>query len=97
MLAAIRKHDGPASEVCRLFKPLPQILVNVKASADVLEKPSIKDRISKAELALKGAGRLVIRKSGTEPLIRVMAEGDDEKLVQRLVDEIAGAIKDEAA
>jgi phosphoglucosamine mutase len=97
VLAAIRAQNKPASEVCRLFTPLPQILVNVKASADVLEKPAIKDVISKAEKKLNGDGRLVIRKSGTEPLIRVMAEGDDETLVKKLVDEIAGVIGNEAA
>ncbi len=97
VLAAIRTQNRPASEVCRLFKPLPQILVNVKASGDVLEKQTIKDAISKAEKSLNGSGRLVIRKSGTEPLIRVMAEGDDEGLVKKLVDEIAGAIGKEAA
>jgi phosphoglucosamine mutase len=97
ILAAIRAQDKPASEVCRLFTPLPQILVNVKAPGELLDRPAIKEAISKAELALNGTGRLLIRKSGTEPLIRVMAEGDDEKLVKKLVDEIAGVIKDEAA
>jgi phosphoglucosamine mutase len=72
-------------------------LSNVKASASVLEKPAIKAVIEKAEAQLKGGGRLVIRKSGTEPLIRVMAEGDDEKLVQALVNEITSAIGIEAA
>jgi phosphoglucosamine mutase len=97
ILASIRKQGRKASEVCRLFTPLPQILNNVKAPAGVLDKPSIKDIIRKAEHTLNGGGRLVIRKSGTEPLIRVMAEGDDEKLVQRLVNEIVEAIRDEAA
>jgi len=97
VLAAIRTQNKPASQVCRLFTPLPQILVNVKASGDVLEKPAIKAAISKAEKTLNGDGRLVVRKSGTEPLIRVMAEGDDEKLVRSLVDELAGAIGKEAA
>jgi phosphoglucosamine mutase len=100
VLAALRKQaeqGKKASEVCRLFKPLPQILNNVEASGTVLEKASIKNAIKKAESQLNGDGRLVIRKSGTEPLIRVMAEGDDEKLVQRLVEEIVEAIRAEAA
>ena len=97
VLAAIRAQDKPASEVCRLFTPLPQILINVKAPGELLDRPAIKEAISKAELALNGTGRLLIRKSGTEPLIRVMAEGDDEKLVKKLVDEIAGVIKEQAA
>jgi len=97
ILACIRQQNRKASEVCNLFKPLPQVLTNVKASADVLQKPAIKSAIAAAEKKLNGNGRLLIRKSGTEPLIRVMAEGDDEKLVKALVEEIAGAIRKEAA
>jgi len=99
VLACIREKKRKASEVCNLFKPLPQILSNVKigAGSDILEKASIKAAIASAEKKLNGGGRLLIRKSGTEPLIRVMAEGDDEKLVKALVDEIAEAIRKEAA
>jgi phosphoglucosamine mutase len=97
ILACIRERGRKASEVCNLFKPLPQVLTNVKANADVLQKPAIKLVIEEAEKKLSGIGRLLIRKSGTEPLIRVMAEGDDEKLVRALVEEIVGAIKKEAA
>ncbi|MDP9127309.1 MAG: phosphoglucosamine mutase [Pseudomonadota bacterium] len=97
VLAAIRSQNKPTSEVCRLFTPLPQNLVNVKAPAEILEREAIKQHITAAEHALRGSGRLVIRKSGTEPLIRVMAEGDDEALVHRIVTEIADAIKGEAA
>jgi len=97
VLACIREQGRKTSEVCNLFKPLPQILNNVKAPGDVLQKPAIKQVIEQAEKKLQGNGRLLIRKSGTEPLIRVMAEGDDEKLVRALVDEIANAIKKEAA
>ncbi|MGE3623732.1 MAG: phosphoglucosamine mutase [Bdellovibrionales bacterium] len=97
ILACIREQGKKASEVCNLFKPLPQILHNVRAPGDVLQKASIKKAIEDAEKKLAGNGRLLIRKSGTEPLIRVMAEGDDEKLVRTLVDEIANAIKAEAA
>jgi len=97
ILACIREQKRKTSEVCTLFKPLPQILSNVKASGDVLQKASIKSIIEQAEKKLNGSGRLLIRKSGTEPLIRVMAEGDDEKLVRALVDEIVGAIRKEAA
>lgn len=97
VLAAIRERKAKASEACTLFKRVPQILSNVKASASVLETKSVKNKISEAEKKLNGGGRLVIRKSGTEPLIRVMAEGDDEKLVQTLVNDIINAIRDEAA
>jgi len=97
ILAVICEQKKKASAICNLFKPLPQILSNVPASADVLDKPAIKKAIEAAEKKLNGGGRILIRKSGTEPLIRVMAEGDDEKLVKALVEEIAGAIKREAA
>jgi len=97
ILACIREQKRKTSDVCNLFKPLPQVLTNVKAQADVLQKPAIKKAIEDAEKKLNGSGRLLIRKSGTEPLIRVMAEGDDEKLVKALVEEIAGAIRKEAA
>jgi phosphoglucosamine mutase len=97
VLAVLCERKCKASAACNLFKPLPQILSNVPASADVLEKPAIKQAIALAEKKLNGNGRILIRKSGTEPLIRVMAEGDDEKLVRALVDEIAGAIRKASA
>jgi phosphoglucosamine mutase len=95
VLAVIREQGKPASEVCNLFKPLPQILKNVKAPGKVLEGAAVRDVISRAETRLGGGGRFVIRKSGTEPLVRVMAEGDDAGLVQQLVDEICDAIRAE--
>ena len=97
VLAVIREQKRKTSEVCKLFDPLPQVLKNVKACGDILDMASIKEVINRAELTLKGNGRLVIRKSGTEPLIRVMAEGDDAQLVQGLVDEITNAIQGAAA
>jgi phosphoglucosamine mutase len=93
VLAVIREQGKPASEVCNVFKPLPQILKNVKAPGEVLGNTSVKEVISRAEQKLGGSGRFVIRKSGTEPLVRVMAEGDDAGLVQQLVDEICDAIR----
>jgi phosphoglucosamine mutase len=97
VLAAIRDQKRKASEVCHLFERVPQILNNVRAPADVLDKHGVQTAIDKAREQLNGNGRLVIRKSGTEPLIRVMAEHDDEKLVQSLVTSIIDAIKAEAA
>lgn len=94
VLSVIREHGRPASEVCNVFKPLPQILKNVKAPGEVLANSGVKDVISRAEKKLGGGGRFVIRKSGTEPLVRVMAEGDDADLVRQLVDEICDAIRD---
>lgn len=93
VLAVLRERQGKASEVCNLFKPLPQILVNVKAPGAALDLPAVREAIDVAQRKLVGAGRLVIRKSGTEPLIRVMAEGDDEKLVREAVDAIAKTVE----
>ena len=93
VLAVIREQGKPASQACNVFKPLPQILKNVQAPGETLAHASVKDVISRAELKLGSNGRFVIRKSGTEPLVRVMAEGDDAGLVQQLVDEICDAIR----
>jgi len=93
VLSVIRESKKPASETCAVFKPLPQILKNVRAAGETLEASAVKDVITRAEKKLGGGGRFVIRKSGTEPLVRVMAEGDDAGLVQQLVDEICDAIR----
>ena len=95
VLAALVEARSPASELLHQFEPLPQLLKNVRfngASAP-LEADSVRQRIAAAEAELQGRGRLVIRKSGTEPLIRVMAEGDDPALVERLVDDICEAVQ----
>lgn len=76
----------------------PQILVNVRTSdREVLARQSVRDAISAAETELAGTGRLLIRPSGTEPLIRVMAEGDDAELIERVVNRVATRIEQEAA
>jgi phosphoglucosamine mutase len=95
VLAALVEADGPASELLRQFEPLPQLLKNVRfnGGAEPLETDSVKKQIAAAEAELEGRGRLVIRKSGTEPLIRVMAEGDDPALVERLVNDICEAVQ----
>jgi phosphoglucosamine mutase len=98
VLAALVEADRPASEILRQFEPLPQLLKNVRFNGgEPLETDAVRDRISAAEAELEGRGRLVIRKSGTEPLIRVMAEGDDPALVRRLVDDICDAVQAAAA
>jgi phosphoglucosamine mutase len=97
VLAALVDAAKPASQVLRQFEPVPQLLKNVRfAGGAPLEADSVKARIAAAESALDGRGRLVIRKSGTEPLIRVMAEGDDPSLVERLVDDICEAVQSAA-
>jgi phosphoglucosamine mutase len=84
----------PVSEVCRRFDPLPQILKNVRyANGSPLEHEPVKQAIDVGRQRLGGQGRLVIRPSGTEPVIRVMAEGDDEGLVHEVVGDIVEAVR----
>ena len=93
-LAVIGEEDRPVSEVCSVFEPMPQVLKNVRFKAgEPLETPGVKDAIKDGEARLNGKGRLVIRKSGTEPVIRVMAEGEDDALVTTVVDDIVGALE----
>jgi len=95
VLAALVESKKPASELLRQFEPLPQLLKKVRfnGGAEPLEADIVRKRIAAAEAELEGRGRLVIRKSGTEPLIRVMAEGDDPALVERVVDDICEAVR----
>ena len=93
VLAALVESGKPASEVLHVFEPVPQLLRNVRfGEGQPLEADSVKAAIAGAESELGDRGRLVIRKSGTEPLIRVMAEGDDPAMVERLVDRICAAV-----
>jgi phosphoglucosamine mutase len=93
VLAAIVETGKRASEVCRVFEPVPQLLRNVRfGQGRPLETRAVKQAIAEAEARLGAAGRLVIRKSGTEPVIRVMAQGEDESLLAALVKEICDAI-----
>ena len=94
VLASLVASGKSASELLHLFDPLPQLLKNVRfAGGQPLETNPVKEAIAEAEARLSGTGRLVIRKSGTEPLIRVMAEGEDEQLVAAVVDQICEAVK----
>ncbi|HEX3700755.1 MAG TPA: phosphoglucosamine mutase [Phenylobacterium sp.] len=98
VLAVLKESDRPMSGLARQFEPVPQKLENVRfAAGKPLESDQVKASIAEAEQRLNGSGRLVVRASGTEPLIRIMAEGDDEKLVNQVVKEIAGAVKKAAA
>jgi len=98
VLAELVRQNKPASEVLHLFEPVPQLLKNVRFSGGKpLEAESVKQVIAAAEAELNGSGRLVIRPSGTEPVIRVMAEGDDAGQVERVVDTICDAVKAAAA
>ena len=99
ILAVVKRKGGTVSEVCNRFEPVPQILKNVRFAngAKPLEMERVQDAISTGRERLGNIGRLVIRPSGTEPLIRVMAEGDDRSLVLSVVDDICGALRREAA
>ena len=93
VLAALAQAGRPASEVVRLFEPFPQLLRSVQTNGTKpLRNAKVKRVIRDAEASLGGRGRLVVRESGTEPVIRVMAEGDDVALIGHLVDDIVEAI-----
>jgi phosphoglucosamine mutase len=93
VLAALAETGSPASQVCSVFKPVPQLLKNVRfAGGAPLEHAAVKKAISAGERKLGKAGRLSVRKSGTEPLIRIMAQGEDERLVGAIVESIAAAV-----
>jgi phosphoglucosamine mutase len=94
LLAVIVRAGKPVSETARLFQPLPQLLKNLKFNGgQPLERDEVKAAIKDGEAALGDRGRVLIRKSGTEPVIRIMAEGEDEALVGRVVEDIAQAIQ----
>jgi len=98
VLAALVQSGKRASELLHLFDPVPQLLRNVRfAGGKPLESEAVKAAIAEAEAALAGRGRLVIRPSGTEPVIRVMAEGDDEGEVEAAVASICAAVERAAA
>ena len=93
VLACIKRADKPASEVLRRFEPVPQVLKNVRYSGGApLEDETVKEAIEDWRSKLGSNGRIVIRPSGTEPLIRVMAEADDRALVEQVVDGIVDVI-----
>jgi phosphoglucosamine mutase len=98
VLAMVKKLGKPASEVCHRFEPLPQVLRNVRFNGGrPLESEAVRAAIASANERLGAAGRLVIRPSGTEPVIRVMAEAEDRTLVDALVAEVCEAVAKAAA
>ena len=89
----VKKLDQPVSKVCHRFDALPQVLKNVRyKSGKPLENAKVRSAIKQAQAKLNGQGRLVVRPSGTEPVIRVMVEGDDKGLVEEVVDGIVEAL-----
>jgi phosphoglucosamine mutase len=96
VLAAVKQADRPLSEVCNRFRPVPQLLRNVPLGAgtnagQLIATTPVRDALAAAESRLTG-GRILLRKSGTEPVIRVMAEGDDAHLVESVVADLCTAI-----
>jgi phosphoglucosamine mutase len=97
VLAVLVERQRAASEVCQVFQPLPQRLKNVRFSGiSPLRLESVQRSIRAAEARLNGIGRVLIRESGTEPLVRVMAEGEDETIVSEVVDGLCAVIADAA-
>jgi phosphoglucosamine mutase len=93
VLAVVKKQGQPVSNVCHRFDPLPQVLKNVRyGSGKPLENAKVRNAIKDAQARLDGHGRLIVRSSGTEPVIRVMGEGDDKVLVEEVVDGVVDAL-----
>ena len=98
VLAEIIRSGRPASEVLQVFSPVPQVLKNVNyEGSSPLDHKDVQEAISDARVDLGNAGRVLVRPSGTEPLIRVMAEGDDYAQVDRVTDSVVNAIRTVAA
>jgi phosphoglucosamine mutase len=98
ILAVVKKQNQKVSEICHRFDPLPQVLKNVRyRSGKPLESANVCSAIKEAERRLNGHGRLIVRSSGTEPVIRVMGEGEDRMLVEEVVDGIVDALSHDAA
>ena len=98
VLAVLAEERRPASEAAHIFEPAPQILENVRLKrGEPLSDAKVKSRIKDCEARLNGHGRLLVRKSGTEPVIRIMGEGEDEKLIRQVVREIAEIIQEASA
>ncbi|MCW5688035.1 MAG: phosphoglucosamine mutase [Pseudolabrys sp.] len=98
VLAVVKRRNKPVSEVCHRFDPLPQVLKNVRFKAGKpLENAGVQTAIASAEQKLGRNGRLLVRPSGTEPVIRVMGEGDDKAVVEAAVDSVIDALSKAAA
>jgi phosphoglucosamine mutase len=102
-LALIVELQKPVSEIGRVFEAVPQTLRNVRlpdrdgSRSKILNAPVVRDAVARSETRLGGEGRLLLRPSGTEPVIRVMAESDDEDLMNDVLDDIVAAIEQTVA
>lgn len=94
VLSVLKSSGKRASEMLNVFTPVPQLLKNVRFTKGVkpLDKVEVQEALQQAEKKLANSGRLLVRASGTEPLIRVMAEGDDQKMVEKVVDDLCDVI-----
>jgi len=98
VLAVVKRSGRPVSEICHRFEPLPQVLKNVRyKNGTPLENAGVRSAIASATEKLGRGGRLIVRPSGTEPVIRVMGEGDDKILVEAVVDDVVEALTEVAA
>ena len=98
LLSIVKRREKPVSEVCHRFEPVPQVLKNVRfRTGQPLEEERVSRAIETGRQKLGANGRLVIRPSGTEPVIRVMGEGDDRDLVEQIVDDVCDALSAVAA
>ena len=98
VLAVVKRGGKPVSETCHRFEPLPQVLKNVRyKNGKPLENAAVRSAIASAEKKLGRNGRLIVRPSGTEPVIRVMGEGDDKALVETVVEDVIEALSTVAA
>jgi phosphoglucosamine mutase len=98
VLAVLARHDRPASVVCRRFEPLPQVLVNVSIpNGRSAETPAVSRMIAAMESQLGKTGRILVRRSGTQPIVRVMVEGENEGLIRSVAEQIATTIQSGAS
>jgi phosphoglucosamine mutase len=98
LFAVVKKQGRPVSEICHRFEPLPQVLKSVRVGGGrPLENGRVRQVIDAANGRLADRGRLVVRASGTEPVIRIMAEGDDRAMIEAIVDELASVVGEAAA
>ena len=96
VLAVVKRLGKPVSAICHRFEPVPQILKNVRVGGKALGEEKVKKAIADGSARLGGGGRLVIRPSGTEPVIRVMAEGDNRAMVEQVVDDVCDVLNSSA-
>jgi phosphoglucosamine mutase len=98
VLGVLAQEKQPASEASHIFEPLPQVMENVRyRNGSPLSDTRVTEQIKACEARMNGSGRIIVRKSGTEPVIRVMAEGDDEKLVRSVVSELVATLREAIA